>query len=260
MDIATLIGLVGIFAILIASILLGDGGGIGLFINTPGLAIVVGGTLMATLIKFPFKDVLAAMKHGTKIFVSKSDKPEKLVSDAVEMSGIARKQGLLALEQHPVESEFLQKGIRLVVDGHDPELVRKILSTEINQTIERHERGASIFSAIGDVAPAMGMIGTLIGLVQMLANMSDPSSVGPAMAVALLTTLYGAVIANTVALPVADKLNLRSAEESTNKELIVEGIGAIQEGLNPMVTEELLNSFLVPGKSKGGDSDGDGGK
>ncbi|MGB1110574.1 MAG: flagellar motor protein PomA, partial [Gammaproteobacteria bacterium] len=129
MDFATLIGLIGIFAIFVASILMGDGGGIALFINAPGLGIVVGGTLMATLIQFPFKNVMLAMKHGTKAFLVKNDDPQTLISDAVEMSGIARKQGLLALENHEVTNPFLEKGVRLVVDGHEAQLVRKILTS-----------------------------------------------------------------------------------------------------------------------------------
>lgn len=256
MDFATLIGLVGIIGILVGSILLGDGGGIMLFVNVPSLGIVIGGTLMATLVQFPFKHVLLALKHGTKAFMVKIDDPYSLIKDAVEMSGIARKQGLLALEQHELSNPFLEKGVRLVVDGHQPDLVRRILTSDIDQTIEWYARGAKIFKAMGDVAPAMGMIGTLIGLVQMLSNMSDPSSIGPAMAVALLTTLYGAIIANAFALPVAEKLGIRAEEEYANKVLIVEGIAAIQEGLNPMVTEELLNTFLSPyaksGKDEGG--------
>ncbi|MCP5141697.1 MAG: MotA/TolQ/ExbB proton channel family protein [Gammaproteobacteria bacterium] len=246
MDFATLIGFVGIIAVLLLSIVLGDGGGIMLFVNAPSLGIVIGGTLMATLIQFPFKHVMLSFKHGTKVFLVKIDDPSALIADAVEMSGIARKQGLLALEQHEVANPFLAKGVRLVVDGHQADLVRRILTSDIDQTIEWYARGAKIFKAGGDVAPAMGMIGTLIGLVQMLSNMSDPGSIGPAMAVALLTTLYGAVIANAFMLPVAEKLSIRAEEEYANKILILEGIAAIQEGLNPMVTEELLKTFLSP--------------
>ncbi|MCB1738667.1 MAG: MotA/TolQ/ExbB proton channel family protein [Gammaproteobacteria bacterium] len=245
MDFATLIGLIGIVGVLVGSILMGDGG-IMLFVNIPSLGIVIGGTLMAVLIQFPFMHVMLALKHGTKAFMAKNDDPNALIADAVEMSGIARKQGLLALEQHEVTNPFLNKGVRLVVDGHQADLVRRILISDIDQTIEWYARGAKIFKAMGDVAPAMGMIGTLIGLVQMLANMSDPSSIGPAMAVALLTTLYGAVIANAFALPVAEKLGIRAEDEYANKTLILEGIAAIQEGLNPMVTEELLKTFLSP--------------
>jgi chemotaxis protein MotA len=242
-DLATLIGLIGVIGILGAAIALGSGG-FGLFLNLPGALIVVGGTLMATLIKFPFGEILRAFKVGLKVFAARREDPATLIQEAVELATIARKQGLLALEGRSLQNGFLQRGVALLVDGHNPALVRKILSTDINQMIRRHDRGARIFRAIGDVAPAMGMIGTLIGLVQMLAAMDDPKSIGPAMAIALLTTLYGAVIANAFALPIAHKLTLRSGEERTNKMLILESISAIQEGLNPMVMEELLNTYL----------------
>jgi chemotaxis protein MotA len=143
-----------------------------------------------------------------------------------------------------IGNAFLKKGIQLAIDGHEPDFVTRVLAKEINLTIERHERGQAVFKGIGDSAPAMGMIGTLIGLVQMMSNMSDPSAIGPAMAVALLTTLYGAVIASAVALPIADKLAHRSAEERLNKSLVLESISAIQEGLNPRVMEELLKAYL----------------
>ena len=156
---------------------------------------------------------------------------------------------MLGLEQVEIENEFLKRGVQHVVDGNDPAFVRKMLSTDISRTIERHEEGQSIFKSIGDVAPAMGMIGTLIGLVQMMANMDDPKALGPAMAVALLTTLYGAVIANVFALPIADKLALRSKQERLTKDLTLEGISAIQEGLNPRVVEDLLKTYL-PGNQR----------
>jgi chemotaxis protein MotA len=157
----------------------------------------------------------------------------------------------MALESQEIENPFLNKGIQLCVDGHPPDLVRKMLSKDISLTIQRHETGQKIFKALGTVAPAMGMIGTLIGLVQMLANMDDPKAIGPAMAVALLTTLYGAVIANAFALPLADKLELRSQEEKTNRTLILETISGIQEGMNPRVLEELLKAFLPEGQRAG---------
>ena len=156
---------------------------------------------------------------------------------------------MLGLEQVEIENEFLKRGVMLIVDGNDENFVRKMLSNDINLTIERHEEGQGIFKSIGDVAPAMGMIGTLIGLVQMMANMDDPKALGPAMAVALLTTLYGAVVANVFALPIADKLALRSKQERTTRSLILEGISAIQAGLNPRVVEDLLKTYL-PGRQR----------
>ena len=143
----------------------------------------------------------------------------------------------------------------LCVDGHPPELVRKMLNKDINQAIERHDTGKSFFVTLGNIAPAMGMIGTLVGLVQMLANMEDPKTIGPAMAVALLTTLYGAVLANAFAIPIADKLAIRSDEERVNKNLILETISAIQEGINPRVLEELLKTFLPESKRASSEED-----
>ena len=185
---------------------------------------------------------------GLKAFFYKVDDPKQLIEEAVALADVARKNGLLALEGQEISNEFMKKGIGLCVDGHDPALVQRMLNKEIDQTIERHETGIGMFKNMATVAPAMGMIGTLIGLVQMLANMSDPASIGPAMAVALLTTLYGAVIANAFAQPMAIKLIRASALERTNKSLILETISGIQEGMNPKVLEQLLASYLPSNK------------
>ena len=176
--------------------------------------------------------------------INKAENPVNLIDEGVQLANIARKEGVLGLEGQDIQNKFLKRGIQLCVDGHEPEFVRSMLGKDINLTIERHERGQAIFKAIGDTSPAMGMIGTLIGLVQMLSAMDDPKSIGPAMAVALLTTLYGAIIATAFALPIADKLALRSKEERLNKALILETISSIQEGLNPRVMEELLKTYL----------------
>lgn len=215
-----------------------------MFVNAPGLLIVVGGTLAVTFIKFPLAHTLNSFRIALKAFFHKAELPTELLKRSVELAMIARKDGLIALENETIENEFLNKGVQLAVDGHDANLVRKVLALEINLTIERHDMGQAIFKGMGDSAPAMGMIGTLIGLVQMMANMNDPSTIGPAMAVALLTTLYGAVIANALALPLADKLAHRSAEERLKRSLILEAVQGIQDGLNPAVLEETLNAFL----------------
>jgi chemotaxis protein MotA len=191
---------------------------------------------------------LGAFGIALKAFIHKPQQPSKIIEQSIELANVARKEGLLGLENVEVENGFLRDGIQLVVDGNDPALVHKMLSKNISLTIERNETGLNVFKAIGDVAPAMGMIGTLIGLVQMMSNMSDPKSIGPAMAVALLTTFYGAVIANTMALPIADKLAHRSNEERLNKSMILESINAIQEGLNPRMIEGLLNAYLPESK------------
>jgi len=242
MDLATLIGLLGALGIIVAAIVLG--GSAIIFLNIPSLLIVGGGTLFAVLMKFPMGHFFGAFKVAMKAFINKCDDPLHLIREGVELANIARKEGVLGLEGQDIDNEFLKRGIQLCVDGHEPEFVRNMLTKDINLTIERHERGQAIFKSIGDVAPAMGMIGTLIGLVQMLSAMDDPKKIGPAMAVALLTTLYGAVIANAFALPIADKLAHRSQEERLNKALILETISSIQEGLNPRVMEELLKTYL----------------
>lgn len=247
MDLATLVGLLGAFGIIIAAIVVG--GSAIIFVNIPSLLIVGGGTIFAVLMKFPMGHFLSAFKVAMKAFFATPDDPVKLIEEGVELANVARKEGVLGLEGQEIQNEFLERGIQLCVDGHEPEFVRTMLGKDINMTIERHERGQAIFKAIGDVAPAMGMIGTLIGLVQMLSAMDDPKAIGPSMAVALLTTLYGAIIANAFALPVADKLAHRSQEERLNKALILETISSIQEGLNPRVMEELLKTYL-PGSKR----------
>ena len=246
MDLATLIGIIGAIGAIVVSIMMG--GEMGMFINTPGLMIVVGGTVAVTLMKFPLALTLGAFGIALKAFIHKPQQPSKIIEQSIELANVARKEGLLGLENVEVENQFLRDGIQLVVDGNDPALVQKMLSKNISLTIERNEIGLNVFKAIGDVAPAMGMIGTLIGLVQMMSNMSDPKAIGPAMAVALLTTFYGAVIANTMALPIADKLAHRSNEERLNKSMILESINAIQEGLNPRMIEGLLNAYLPESK------------
>ena len=246
MDLATLIGIIGAIGAIVFSINMG--GEIGMFVNTPGLMIVVGGTVAVTLMKFPLGLTLGAFGIALKAFIHKTQQPSKIIEQSIELANVARKEGLLGLENVEVENEFLRDGIQLVVDGNDPALVQKMLSKNISLAIERNEIGLNVFKAIGDVAPAMGMIGTLIGLVQMMSNMSDPKAIGPAMAVALLTTFYGAVIANTIALPIADKLAHRSNEERLNKSMILESINAIQEGLNPRMIEGLLNAYLPESK------------
>ncbi len=247
MDLATLIGLIGTLAAISTAILMG--GSFSIFINGPGLMIVMAGTFTVVLMKYPLSVAVQAMKVAAKAFLNKMQSPSELIDKCIELSNIARKEGVLGLEQVEIENEFLKRGVMLVVDGNEPDFVRKMLSNDINLTIERHEEGQGIFKSIGDVAPAMGMIGTLIGLVQMMANMSDPKALGPAMAVALLTTLYGAVVANVLALPIADKLALRSKQERMTKSLVLEGITALQMGLNPRVVEDLLKTYL-PGSQR----------
>ena len=242
MDIATLVGLVGSLGIVIAAMM--SGGDIGTFVNGPSMLIVIGGTLLVTLMKFTLGQFLATGKVAAKAFMFKSVSPEDIISETVELADAARKGGLLSLEDKTVSTDFMQRGIQLLVDGHDPEIVRTLLNKEMKLTYDRHEFGSEIFKAMGDVAPGMGMIGTLVGLVQMLSNMSDPKSIGPAMAVALLTTLYGAMIATMIVLPMADKLGVRKNEEALNQALTIDGLLAIQAGQNPRVIEQMLRNYL----------------
>ena len=179
---------------------------------------------------------------------------EELIKKCVELADVARKSGgVLGLQEVKVEDPFMQKGIDLLVDGFDREIVEMTLSQEMNLTVARHDTGKKIFTSMADAAPAMGMIGTLVGLVQMLSSMDDPASIGPSMAVALLTTLYGAMMANMFAGPVADKLSIRSEEEQTNKALIIDAVLGINQGLNPRVIEDMLQNYMPSAERKKAD-------
>ncbi|MDV7105010.1 flagellar motor protein PomA [Vibrio sp. TH_r3] len=242
MDLATLIGLIGGFGFVIMAMIIG--GSIGMFLDVVSVLIVVGGATCVVLMKFTMGQFFSAFKIAGKAFMFKTDDPEDLIAKIVEMADAARKGGFLALEEMEITSSFMQKGIDLLVDGHDAEVVRAAMQKDIALTDERHVQGSDAFRAYGDVAPAMGMIGTLIGLVAMLSNMDDPKSIGPAMAVALLTTLYGAVLANMVFFPIADKLTLRREQEKLNRRLIMDGVLAIQDGQNPRVIDGYLKNYL----------------
>lgn len=244
MDLATLIGLLGSFAIVVYSMALG--GPIVMYYDLPSVLMVFIGSVFVVLMKFSLAQFLGAMKVAARAFSYPLTAPNALIAEVVELADLARKGGLLTLEGKEVSNEFLKKGIQLLVDGHDSEVVKSVLRKDLNQTIERHDIGQKIWRAFGDVGPAMGMIGTLVGLVAMLGNMSDPKSIGPAMAIALLTTLYGAVLANMVALPVADKLNIRKGEEARIKTMTIDALIAIQAGQNPRIIEEMLRSYLAP--------------
>jgi chemotaxis protein MotA len=244
MDIATIIGLFGGTILVILAVAIG--GSALIFVNVPGILIVVGGTLATCFIKFSMKDVINSMAVVMKAFMVKLDSPEELITKLVEFSKIAKKEGLIALENQKAIDSFSAKAVRYLSDGLDEKLISEMLDKDIRQTIQRHIVGQSVFRGMGSSAPAFGMIGTLIGLVQMLASMSDPSSIGPAMAIALLTTLYGALMANLVCLPIADKLALRSQQEQENRRIVREGAIGIAQGMSPMVLEEALKIYLSP--------------
>lgn len=254
MDLATLIGLLGALGLVITAMFMS--GEIDMFVNAPSLVIVIGGTTFSVMAKFGLGQFLGAFKVAAKSFVVKTDDPLDIIDEVVELGDVARKSGLLALEGREVSNGFLQKGIQFLVDGHEPDVVRNMLSKDRSLAERRHRQGSSIFASLGEVAPAMGMIGTLIGLVAMLANMDDPKAIGPAMAVALLTTLYGALLANAVFNPIADKLRLRAREEYLIKSMIIDALLAIQNGQNPRIIDTMLRTYLPEGKRDVADAAG----
>ncbi|MFQ5508079.1 MAG: motility protein A [Leptospirillia bacterium] len=244
MDIATLIGIVGAFAMIVGSILIG--GDIGAFINVPGILIVVGGTAMCVLTMQRLEIVLTAFKVAVNAFTYNLMQPLEIIERVVDMAQKARKEGMLALEREEIEYPFLAKGIQMAIDGSTPEAIKTVLSTEVAAFRTRHERGQGIFRFMESTAPSMGLIGTLIGLVQMLQTMDDPSSIGPAMAVALLTTFYGAIMAFVVCGPIAQKLENRTDEEALLMTITIKGVLAMVSGENPRTINEQLVTFLSP--------------
>lgn len=246
MDIATILGVISAFGLMCIAISMG--GGIQLFINIPALMIVVGGTLGATMINYPVKDVLGVFKVVKKALFAKKISVTKLIKRFVTFAKKSRKEGILTLEDDikDVSDEFLRKGVQLAIDGLEPQEISEILETEIDFVRSRHQLGAEIFTTMGTFSPALGMIGTLIGLVQMLQTMDDASKIGPAMAVALLTTFYGSIMANIVCLPIAGKLRTRSKEEVLTKEMAIQGIASLSNGDNPRILEQKLQAFIPP--------------
>lgn len=246
MDLATLIGMLGAIAFVIMAMI--TGGELSMFVDVASVFIVFGGSTFVVLSQFTLGQFFGAGKIAGKAFMFKIESPEELIQKIVEMADAARKGGFLALEEAEISNPFMQKGVDMLVDGHDVEVVRETLAKDIYLTSERHDFGVSIFKSFGDVAPAMGMIGTLIGLVAMLSNMDDPKAIGPAMAVALLTTLYGAFLANVICLPIAAKLSHRAGEEKLNMSVVLDGIIGIADGQNPRVIEGILKNYLAAGK------------
>ncbi len=248
MDLATLIGMLGAIGFVVMAMVLGSAGDVGMFADLVSVLIVFGGSIFVVLSKFTLTQFLGAGKAAVKAFMFKIEAPEELIEKAVQLGDSARKGGFLALEEAEIPNAFMQKGINMLVDGHDADVVRATLQKDIALTEKRHENAIGVFKSLGDVAPAMGMIGTLIGLVAMLSNMDDPKAIGPAMAVALLTTLYGAFIANIIAIPLADKLAIRNQQEKLNNMLILDAVLGIQDGQNPKVIEGILRNYLAQGK------------
>jgi chemotaxis protein MotA len=243
-DIATIIGIIGGLALIIGSIIMGSP--LSAFFNFPGLLIVFGGTIMATLIMQKLPVVLGAVKIAMNAFFDRGEQPKQLIAHIVTLAGKSRKGGMLALENEIIKNDFLARGVRMAVDGVEPGEIINTLKIEINSLLNRHETGHRVFKFMGATAPAMGMIGTLIGLVQMLRSLSDPASIGPAMAVALLTTFYGAVLAFLIFNPIAEKLEDRTKNEEMMLQIIVSGIDGITRGINQSILEDKLIAFLSP--------------
>jgi len=247
MDISTIIGILAGIGCVLYSIFLGSN--LGTFINTPGMLIVLGGTLAATLITFPLPDVMKVMSVLMKAFFTpKNNNSEELVTSLVGLANRARQVTIMGLHENveDLPNEEMQNWLQLAVDGMDPDSLRNTMETELMCIETRHDMGQEIFTQMAKYAPAFGMIGTLIGLVQMLSSMDDPTTIGPSMAVALLTTFYGAVLANLVFIPIAGKLKNRSQEETLFRQIAMEGILMIQEGVSPRFIAPNLSRYLAP--------------
>lgn len=248
MDLGTIIGVISGFAFILMAILT-SGGFIGLYISLPSFIMVVGGSFAAMLVSNPLSRMLGIMRYVNLTLRTPDLKEEKIISDLVAFSERARREGLLALEDNldEVEDEFMRKGVQLVVDGTDPDIIKSVLYNDLNQLQERHDTGIKIFDDWGKIAPAFGMIGTLAGLIAMLQALGDdPDAIGQGMALALITTMYGSVLANLVLVPMKNKLQDRNRDELRVKEIVVEGILSIQSGDNPRILLEKLVSFLPP--------------
>lgn len=248
MDKATALGFTLAFGFILMGMILG--GNPLMYVDAPSVLIVFGGTLGVTFVTENMENVIGAFKIAKNAIVAKGDSVDDTMEALLRLARVARADGILALENEEVPTPFMQKGLRLLCDGVSAEELLATLETEMHSLQRRHQRGQQIFKFIAASAPAMGMIGTLVGLVAMLQNLSDPSSIGPSMAVALLTTLYGALIAFVIAGPVMEKLKVRTAEESMGMELAINGLVAISKGDNPMIIREKLNAFFSPDKRK----------
>jgi len=246
MEISTVIGLV----VAIGFIFYGMSRDFGMFLDLTSLAIVLGGTIGTIFIRYPLKMIAGLFPILMKTFFARIDSPDEMIRKIISLSVEAKKNGILGLEKIKIEHPFLKKGIQLAIDGVEPELIEAVLNIDIVSTTKRHETGSGMLESAGDAAPAFGMIGTLIGLILMLGDMDDPKSVGPAMAVALITTFYGSLLANVFFLPMSDKLRYFHHEEMLIKRLIVNGILSIANGDHPAVVQEKLVSFLNPESRK----------
>jgi chemotaxis protein MotA len=243
MDIATALGLLAGLIVLAALILMG--GDLGMFLDSHAAIVILGGSFAATLIRFPLSSIFHGLPIGMRYaFTLRRMSQRELVDEIAGLAEIARKEGPLGLERATVDDPFLAKGVRYVADGYDADFIRDNLERDRDNFITHLDEGQKIYRAIGDCAPAFGMVGTLIGMVQMFANMTDPSKLGPYMAVALLATFYGAALANLFCLPIADKLQLKLHDEDTNRTLIIDGILMLREAKSPALVREMLLAYL----------------
>ena len=256
MDIASIIGLVLAFVLMVIAIITGDQGikGITAFLDPGSALITFGGAFSVCLVmSSSIKEYIGNLKSIGLIMKPVNYNEEDVIKQIIDLSNVARKEGLLALEEaanESIEDEFVKKGVLLIVDGTDPEFVRSILETELMCISDRHKSIISFWDSLGSMGPAWGMIGTLIGLINMLGNLADINSVGPNMAIALVTTFYGSILANWVCIPVSTKLKANDAAEIMMKEIVVEGLLSIQAGENPRIIEEKLKSFISPDRRK----------
>lgn len=248
MDLATIIGVIGSMTVVLVAIFIG--GSFTQFVDVPSMLIVIGGGFAATLIRFPLAGIASALAVGGKVaFSHKKQEPRDMVERITELADLVRKSGPLGLENVEIEEPTLARGVQYIADGYDGDFIRDAMERERDLYLERLSEGKRVFKALGDSAPAFGMIGTLVGLVQMLANMDDPSTIGPSMAVALLTTLYGALISNAVCLPLVDKLDSKFDFEELNQTLVIDGVLQIRESKSPAIIREMLIAYL-PEKSR----------
>lgn len=249
MDIGTIIGLVLAAAAILVGVVLG-GGTFGAMIDVTSIFVVLLGTLGAIVISYPLGRLLKIHTVFLQAIFGKLPDPVQTIKDLVRYAEVARREGILSLENliSEMKDPFIVRGVKMAVDGTDPELIREIMETELEALMDRHSQGKKVLDNIGKYAPAFGMIGTLLGLIFMLQSMDDPSKIGPGMAVALITTLYGALIANIAAGPIADKLSAKDAEEVLVKTIVISGVMAIQSGDNPRVVESKLTTFLPPAR------------
>lgn len=246
MDLSTIMGIILGLVLIVVAIVTEDS--LLTFWSFSSILVVLGGVIAATLIHYPLARVLSIFKVLQIAFRENLQDPVRIIRTLVSMAEIARRDGLLALETEAQKETdaFLRRGLELIIDGTDPELVRDIMETELEMTEDRHRLGAGVLEFMGSCAPAFGMLGTLIGLIMMLKKLNDPNSLGPGMALALITTFYGLVLANLVFIPLAGKLKLRSNEESLIKGIIIEGVLSIQAGENPRIVKEKMKAFLLP--------------